>query len=319
MKYFILTVILFYSCSKDADLLPSKNAISDLTFEDVVTPKNISHIDFVNKEIGYAMDHQCVYKTMDWGKNWQKIYSSQSLVDIQLFDDHHLMVVERGGKDNAQLLVTTSNDDFATKNNVMVCDYNISTEMSTFNDGTAFIINQSGMYKSADYGRSWHRMDNVPFRVSEIARNGNGDLFCESNNSGEVLKSSDQGETWTAVSTSFESNIQLQSTPSVDQVYFSVDGVLYSTMNFIQWKQEILEPKVQWNDYLFVTEEGKKVCFNHNVTLVAMESPIGLWLVDSNGKIKYETPYDLVLDADEVTANEFVLLQNSKMVHVTVK
>lgn len=113
----------------------------------------IKAIDFINSKLGYATSFGGVYKTIDGGISWQKIYNQTggySFITLEFFDQN----VGYACQDHGVVLKTS--DGGGTWNVCLSSTYDNIHAISFADASTVFLGGEDGaLYRSTDNGANW--------------------------------------------------------------------------------------------------------------------------------------------------------------------
>jgi hypothetical protein len=242
--------LVFYSCSEDEDVLKDQELEQKPDTWIIVADlgEELTKVQFVNDEIGFALGQQSIFKTTNGGKSWNalpNIPTGSSIVDIHVVNETVIVAI----------VATSAGLKLATTIN-SATSWILTTAPSETVNKTYFVSSTVGFawrleyeigrgdeaifesYRTGDGGTSWTKMK----RTTDEIINPINFLFSSATTGyathySRILKTEDGGLTWqngtllTDILTSLTGTpgnfCLLKSTPWNDEIYISSDAITW--------------------------------------------------------------------------------------------
>ncbi|MFC0777548.1 YCF48-related protein [Flavobacterium sp. HJSW_4] len=266
------------------------------------TYNDIRQLDFLTKDVGFALVGNTFYKTIDAGKKWNlvgTVNSGNNGVSSFDFIDENIGYAATGGTYGGQFFKTTDGGvSWAMVLNYDIVDAGINT-MTVINEQTIYIsggFNSPRMMKSVDGGKTWeerskHSFIDMKFLNENVA-------YAHNTYDKKVYKTTDGGYNWSVVFTGEE---YVQSIDFVDDNNGYIVGsnaLIYKTENGgLNWQKLTLPyeyyEKVKFfnknigyvfdeEGQLFKTENGGKTWERDIYFWGGSSNPKNIYFVDKN-------------------------------------
>lgn len=280
-------LLVICSCNKDNDIEKNDFDISRLSIERITLRTPVLHFDFSDNLNGIGIDENNIYRTDDGGITWEQFNSKyENLQSVHLFDKNNILISGKKDIDGGNEFYVLISDDAGTTYEEVILYDSISHifNISAFKDGTAYITTHNGILRSTDFGKSWMKIPNINIPVTKIIKKSNGELYCGSDG-GIILMSVNNGVDWSRMSTNFDNYIYINQIFN-NRMYFISDGELYSTEDFIEFKNHNRYFGNGYN-YLHVMDNGEMVYFGSKYSDVGGFVPDGIICLTSNSGLSW--------------------------------
>ena len=158
----------------------------------------------INPVNGYVFftNNMWLYRSTDRGENWVRVANILPICDIAITASGEIYM----GTEENIYYSTDNGDTWIEKGNIPFASYNhYSLTLGT--DGTLYAgsgpAEPKGVYRSTDGGATWLPSSNyTDVQIRELTISDDGSIFAITSNntrSGDVIKSTDRGNTWISV------------------------------------------------------------------------------------------------------------------------
>ncbi|QZT36370.1 hypothetical protein K5X82_14005 [Halosquirtibacter xylanolyticus] len=214
---YVLSTLWFMSCTQNENI--KQYDLYNFKVETIDANISLYRVDFSDKDHGFGVREDGLYKTEDGGKIWNKIYDSKGLIYIKCFDEHNCVIIaEKNGKG---YLLVYKNGKVITPNmgglNVKFSfdTINLFDMMNLFNGDIGFIkTDTKSVFRTVDGGLTWKKIEGLSIdKRQNFYRKENGDFIVIGKYNKEdygFLISNDDGHSWLKKGETLEHYTEIQ-------------------------------------------------------------------------------------------------------------
>lgn len=253
-------------------------------------PKQVIRTLYIDSENNLFCGANGIFRSTNDGASWSSIddgMQAQTITSIAENSQGDQFVIANA------LYLSRNNSTSWTK--IQDLELTQTSVLSFHPNGDIYLSNQEAIYKSTDYGSSWHRL--FYMRIYTININAEGDIFLTKD--GGILKSNDNGNSWTLKNNGLACNesTEIFISSETDTMYaLDCSKTLYvSTDNAEHW---VPTGTLDWGIIKAINSKGQLFAIQGYQVLMSSDNG-STWQEIYNVADTYTTIHHLVIDAND--------------------